>query len=127
METTIMESWIYFLLPILMVVFGIWFIKIPKMPPEKPNIVVGYRTAKSSKNKDTWTFAHRYFGKLLLIAGVILLILSVVAVIFMPNSKTEIIGWIFIVIQTVIGIIVPIILTEKALNANFDNAGNRRL
>ncbi|MCY6372198.1 SdpI family protein [Clostridium ganghwense] len=33
-----------------------------KKPPKEINSTFGYRTTMSSKNKDTWNFAHRYAG-----------------------------------------------------------------
>lgn len=43
-----------------MIWFGYSFIK---NPPDVINSVIGYRTSMSLKNMDTWTFAHKYSGK----------------------------------------------------------------
>ncbi|WP_268051132.1 SdpI family protein [Clostridium ganghwense] len=42
-----------------MIGFGLLFMK---KPPKEINSTFGYRTTMSSKNKDTWNFAHRYAG-----------------------------------------------------------------
>lgn len=73
-----MGFWIYMmvmnlLIPLIMIVFGMRFIK---KPPEKINYIYGYRTSMSMKNQETWDFAHRYCGKLWLILGWFMIILS---------------------------------------------------
>ena len=45
--------------------------------PKQINRVVGYRTARSMKNMDTWKFAHDYCGRLWQRIGAFLLPLSV--------------------------------------------------
>ena len=51
-------------------------------PPREINFVLGYRTARSMKNRETWVFAHRECGRLWqrwgwgeLIATVVLMLL----------------------------------------------------
>ncbi|NMB00497.1 MAG: SdpI family protein, partial [Firmicutes bacterium] len=34
-----------------------------KRTPKKINRLFGYRTVMSMKNRDTWEFAHRHFGR----------------------------------------------------------------
>ncbi len=46
--------------PLIMVVFGILFLK---NPPKNINSVFGYRTTMSMKDMDTWGFAHKYCGR----------------------------------------------------------------
>lgn len=62
-----------FLVPILIVVVGIWMYK---YPPKKINFFVGYRTFSSMKNKEMWDFAHKYCGKIWMILGLMMVILS---------------------------------------------------
>ena len=49
------------IIPIVMLIGGrmMW-----KHCPKHINGIVGYRTARSMKNMDTWKFAHDYCGKL---------------------------------------------------------------
>ena len=49
------------LMPLIMLIGGYC---IYKNPPKEINGLVGYRTTMSKKNKDTWTFAHDYCGRL---------------------------------------------------------------
>ena len=106
------------LIPILMIISGriMW-----KHPPQKINGILGYRTTRSMKNKDTWEFAHNYCGKLWWKTGFMLLIPS--AIIHFPfynRTETEIgiIGSILCTMQCVV-MIVPIFLTEQAINRTF--------
>ena len=73
------------LMPVTMIIFGrCW----QKRPPRKINDLYGYRTAMSMKSQETWDFAHRYFGKLWFILGLILLPLSAAAMLFLlPTQK----------------------------------------
>ena len=125
-----MGFWIFMLLmdlliPLTMVVFGKMFMT---KSPKNINVVFGYRTTMSMKNKDTWEFAHKYCGKLWLKCGLVLLPLSIVPLIFTFNKGTDIIGTvggIVCVVQLIlpIGSIFP---TEAALKKTFDRNGIRR-
>ena len=61
-----MAFWIFMLaigllIPLTMVCFGKLFLtKVPK----KINMMFGYRTAMSMKNRNTWEFVHKMIGKL---------------------------------------------------------------
>ena len=113
------------LIPVTMLVFGIYFIK---NVPKEINMTFGYRTEMSMKNKDTWIFAHNYCGKLWLVIGCITLILSIIAMFFAIGKEIEyisIFGLIVCGIQLVF-LILSIIPTEIALKRHFDKEGNRR-
>lgn len=74
-----MGFWIFMFLmtlwmPLTMIGFGRYF---QKKAPKEINAAFGYRTKRSMKNRDTWTFAHNYFGKLWHICGSILLLPSI--------------------------------------------------
>jgi len=91
-------------------------------------MIFGYRTNKSMKNKDTWIFAHNYCGKLWRVIGLIMLIVSVIAMIFILGKNIIVIsifGGILCGIQ-IIFMVLPIFFTERALEINFDTHGNRR-
>lgn len=80
------------------------------------------------KNKDTWDFAHRYFGRLWLKGGLILLPVSLVIMLFVLGKNEDIVGTvggILCFFQTIplIGAIFP---TEKALIKEFDAEGRKR-
>lgn len=113
------------LIPLIMLIAGY---SMYKNPPKEINGIVGYRTAMSKKNKDTWAFAHNYCGKLWMKSGVILLIPTVIAQIPFIGSGENVVGTVSIMIDVIqlavlIGSIVPV---EKALKRTFDENGNRR-
>ena len=71
-----MGFWIFMLImdlliPFTMIGFGYLFLK---RTPKNINVLFGYRTTMSMKNRDTWEFAHRYCGKLWYMWGGILLV-----------------------------------------------------
>lgn len=125
-----MGFWIFMLLmslllPFTMIGFGKYFIK---TAPKEINMVFGYRTPMSMKNKETWEFAHHYCGKLWLILGWSTLVPSLIAMFFVIGKDVDVIGNFSIVlvgIQLVflVGSIFP---TEIALKNNFDKYGNRK-
>ena len=59
-------------MPSIMVIAGYCMYK---NPPKEINGLIGYRTAMSEKNKDTWAFAHDCCGKLWIKSGIILLVI----------------------------------------------------
>ena len=74
------------LIPLIMLIAGY---SMYKNPPKEINGLVGYRTAMSRKNKDTWAFAHNYCGKLWMKSGGILLIPTVIAQIPFTSYATQ--------------------------------------
>ena len=125
-----MGFWIFMmvmslLIPLSMIGFGTYF---RSKAPKKINYLYGYRTSMSMKNKDTWDFAHRYFGRLWFKTGWIVLFITVIAMLMLLGKDTQtigILGAIIVVLQCIpmLGVIIP---TEKALKKNFDEDGNRR-
>lgn len=125
-----MGFWIFMLImdlliPFIMIGFGRYFLK---SAPKEINVLFGYRTAMSMKNKDTWVFAHHYCGKIWYVCGVILLPLSIFPMLFVIGKSDDLVGTlggIICIIQLVflVGSIFP---TEKALKKTFDKDGHRR-
>lgn len=96
--------------------------------PENINGLVGYRTSRSMKNKDTWKFAQEYCGRLWWKIGWAMLPLSILIQLpFYHSSKDAVsaVGGILCTVQTVV-IIVSIFPVEKALKANFTEDGRRK-
>ena len=125
-----MRFWIFILimqllLPLTMIGFGNYFYK---KAPAKINWAFGYRTAMSMQNKDTWEFAHHYFGKLWRVIGGIMLVVSIIAMVFMLGKEEATVGVYSGIISAfqIIVLIGPIFPTEIALKKNFDKNGNRR-
>lgn len=115
------------LIPIVMIGVGrmMW-----KHPPEKINGVIGYRTTRSMKNKDTWKFAHTHSGKLWWKIGWITLLPSLIVHIPFYGStddKISIVSLVVVTIQIIllVGSIFP---TERALKNTFtDDGGKEKL
>ena len=125
-----MGFWIFMLcmnllIPLLMILFGLYFMK---RAPKEINYIFGYRTEMSMKNKDTWEFAHKYCGKLWLITGAIMLFLSLVAMCFLIGKSEDVIGnaGLIISLAEIALLIIPIFPTERALKRTFDKNGNRK-
>ena len=113
------------LIPALMIISGkmMW-----KHPPKTINGIIGYRTARSMKNRDTWKYAHDYCGRLWWRIGWVLLLPSVIIHFPFYNRSEDTIGTvggILCAIQCVC-LIIPIFFTEWALKRNFTDEGMRR-
>lgn len=125
-----MAFWIFMLImdlliPLIMIGFGRYFMK---KAPKEINDVFGYRTTMSMKNKDTWEFAHKYCGKLWYVFGLVLLMLTVIAMLLLLGKDIDIVGNVGGVICGIqmIPLLGSIYPTEKALRKTFDKNGNRR-
>lgn len=113
------------LIPATMIITGYFMYK---KPPKDINGVIGYRTPMSSKNMDTWKFAHDYCGRLWLKIGIILLVPSIIVQIPFVNSDENTVGILTLIIEGVqlvflLGSILPV---ERALKRTFDENGKRR-
>ena len=99
-----------------------------KRSPKNINRIYGYRTARSMKNIETWTFAHRYCGRLWFILGLILLIPTILAQIPFFHSNDDVIGTVgsIIMLVQVAAMAIPIIPTETALKKTFFDNGTRK-
>ncbi len=114
------------LVPVTMIFFGKFFLN---RAPREINMVFGYRTNMSMKNKDTWEFAHKYFGKVWFVCGWVLLLLSVILMLFVMGKDEDTVGYaggIINVVQLVF-LMAPIIPTERALKKTFDKNGDRKV
>ena len=111
---------------IVFLVFGILF---KKAPPKDINSIFGYRTSMSMKNTETWSFAHRYCGRIWTVGGCVTLPVSVIAMLSVLGQKEEVVGYVGIacLVLCFAFILASIIVTEIALNKNFDSFGNRRV
>ena len=96
-------------------------------PPRHPNGLVGYRTARSEQNQDTWDFAQRYCGKLWQKLGA-LLALSVLAALASARAgeKTATILTLALLALQILAVLGSIAPVERALRRTFDENGNRR-
>ena len=104
---------------------GLGFL-LSKKPPKEINFIVGYRTPMSTKNRDTWEFAHKYSGKVWIRSGIITAIISIVLAFSLQKLSYYnqlMMGLIYI--QLIILLLV-IPLTELALRKTFDRNGIRK-
>lgn len=125
-----MGFWIFMLvmnllIPATMAGFGRAFLK---KAPGKINYAFGYRTSMSMKNKDTWDYAHKFCGRLWYIAGLVMLPVTFIAMLFVLGKDEEAVGSFggiicFIQMIPLVGSIIP---TEIALRKHFDKNGIRK-
>ena len=111
--------------PLIMVGFGVLFMK---NPPKSINSLYGYRTKRSMRSQDAWNFAHRYFGKLWLVCGLVSIPLSLLPILFVVGKSELVInktGLIVIGLQVLL-LLATIISTERVLKDNFDEFGRPR-
>ena len=111
--------------PVIMFAGGCLFLK---NKPGKINYLVGYRTALSMKNEDTWQFAHAVSGRFMLRIGWVSLALAIVPMLFVLGQSEDTIATVGAIVSCVE--LVPILLvipyTEGALRKTFDKDGNRK-
>lgn len=112
------------ILPLSMIFLGKYF---SKRAPKEINMIFGYRTPRSTKNQDTWQFAHQFFGKLWYKSGLILLGLTLICMLPLIGRDTNTIGKLggFLCLAQLPAMLWPIPETEKALKKTFDKDGNR--
>ena len=113
------------LIPVIMLVFG-WIFR--RQAPKKINVWYGYRSARSMKNEDTWVFAHQHIGRTWMIAGAVLLVISVIPMIALYGKDMDTVCVVSLVLTVVqlIPLIVSLIPTEQALKNTFDENGIRK-
>ena len=99
---------------------------IVKNPPKEINSVFGYRTPVSTKNKDTWDFAHRYSCRVWIKSGIITALISVAFIFALQNLKNynQLMLVLFYIQLVILLLVIP--LTEIALRKTFDKNGTRK-
>lgn len=82
----------------------------------------------SSKNQETWDFAHQYCGKLWWRIGWLMFAASIIAMLPALGKDGDTVGIWGTVIETIqcVVLILSIFPTEKALRKNFNKDGSRR-
>lgn len=111
------------LLSLSMIGFGSLFLR---HPPKDINDIFGYRTAMSSKNQDTWDFAHKYSGKVWVISGIVSGVISFILLVSLRNNPVygNIMAIIIFAQIAVLLLVIPI--TEIKLRKTFDKDGKRK-
>jgi uncharacterized membrane protein len=105
-----------------MIGFGILF---RRRPPKNINYIVGYRTVRSMKSKETWNFAHRHSGRTWAICSSVLLPVSAAVMLLALGKDDDTVGLFgaAVCIIQILVMILSIIPTEIALKKNFDKNG----
>ena len=89
------------------------------------NDTFGYRTQRSTQNKETWHFANVHSGKILIIGGVIGLALIILTALIMEMIGVNKMAWLVGVILELVIVftVIPInmISTENQLIKRFDD------
>ena len=79
-------------------------------------------------NMDTWSYAHRYIGKLWQIMGFVILLVTVIVMLLVMRKDKDMIGLAGGVLTALqmIPLIGSLFVTESELKKTFDESGNRR-
>lgn len=112
------------LMPLTMIGFGRFFYK---QAPKEIQSTFGYRTGRSMKSREAWEFAHNYCGKLWIVAGGIMLPVSVVLMLLVNGKDADVVGDLgsaLCLIHVAI-MILSIIPVEMALKRTFNENGER--
>lgn len=116
-----MAVWFFTLVvPAIMIIFGAYFMK---RSPNKINMLFGYRTTLSMKNRDTWETAHRIIGRYWLVMGLAMLPVCIIPALIVPENDILMTVIMFV---TLVPLLLGVILTETKLRRIFDSEGNRR-
>jgi uncharacterized membrane protein len=112
----------FLIIPILTFLIGLIFCF---YSPKNINNVIGYRSKRSKQSEETWRFANKYCAKLLMKFGITSIfvfgVLQFIVFNGFGNPGTAIVTGIPL-LQTLM-IIIPGILTEKALKEHFNEFG----
>lgn len=125
MAVWIMMFFSNLLIPSILISFGSL---LKKDAPGQINALFGYRTARSTKNQDTWKFANNRWGKLAWKFGLWMLLGTIAAMITVFFSGEDVItavGSVLMILQVIL-ILITIPMVERALRKEFDENGNRR-
>ena len=121
--------WLYMLimtmlLPAVMLVFGRKFMD---SAPKQINVLFGYRTSRSMKNRETWAFAHRCCGIYWWKTGWIALAVSAMIMLFFIRSSMDTIAKVgtLVVLLQLVPMCGVLPVTERALKHEFDKNGCR--
>ena len=113
-------------IPMMMLVIGkILIDKIAKSDMPKDNslqyfISLGYKTGGSMRSQATWEFANTHFGKLYVWFSLVAALLGIWLLLLWPDKPYN-----SLPIQLIF-VVLPIFMTEREIDKQFDRAGNRK-
>ena len=96
--------------------------------PNEISMVCGYRTRRSTRNKDTWLFANQLMGKLWCRWSLPLMLLSVIPMLLVLGKETAVVSAVggALCLLQLAAVFFSIYKIEQALKKAFDPEGNRR-
>ena len=111
------------LVPLSMIILGYTW---KDRPPKNRQGLSGYRTTMSRMNDETWKYAHRCWGRINFVLGIIMVILSIFIWILTKNdTNVEMIS--VYLVRSQLGIMVlTIIPTEFMLHKHFTKQGMKK-
>lgn len=92
-----------------------------KYPPKEINWLYGYRTSTSTKNKQTWDFAQKFSGDLMLKSSFYVFCISILGYLIPLDFIYLMLLGILILFAWIVFLIIK---TEKAIKKNFPNTFN---
>ena len=120
---------IVMIVPLILLLNGINMTKrVAVKPMPKDNSVQlfinqGYKTGGSMRSQAAREFANKHCGNLYICFGVIALVLGELLLLILPDNR--LVPELIVGGQTIFAVL-PLGLTEKAIEQNFDRQGNRK-
>ncbi len=107
------------LIPIIMLIVGILYLK---KPMKKISWTHGYRTDRSMQNQETWEFAQKHFGNTCYRSGILFTVLTFILMFSVLGQTKQVVGILGNVLGTVEGFLMVYVLvtTENALKKKYD-------
>ena len=111
------------IVPLTMLVFGVWM---RRRPPKDVGGAFGYRTRRSTQNEETWRFAHEKCGRVWTWTGLVLLIVTAAwMIVLWGNGVDAMTKWTTTLsMAQVVVLLLTIVPVEHALKKHFDDNGN---
>ena len=118
MKIWLLQLFFCLLIPLVMLVNGLWHLK---KPPGYINWTYGYRTRRSMRNQETWEFAQQHCGKMYCRMGSGMTAVVLIIMLCIRDKAVEVISAAASVIGIAEGIMMTCALlpTERALKRKF--------
>lgn len=100
-----------------------------RMTPDKPNPFIGYRTALSMRNEDTWYFANRDCGQKFRKSAVWLCVASAAVILFAGSAASvDMLSALVMIVVAAqcVWLVVVVSLVQRDLRRTFNDDGTRK-
>lgn len=113
------------MIPVIMVLAGY---HLSVHTPDSGKGFFTYKSRRAKVNDDTWEFANQYFGRWMMVEGIILSAIAIVMAMAGLDLETDKIRLvtILVLVGEICALLAVIIPTESALKNTFDENGYRR-